>query len=162
MAKKKAPARRSQPKREARKGKAAKPAARPKKPVNVRRNSPHQTLPGMEDARIRPLDDIAAAIADCREQKNALATEEKGLQATALRLLKEHRKHSWKHAGVELIRVPGDEHLSIRLVRSGAANDNAPDEERGDREDLERQENPPDAGDDQDDDLDTLGPGEEE
>lgn len=94
----------------------------------IRKRARTAALPGMEDARVEALDDIAASIADCREKKNALAAEEKQLLLTALRLLQEHKRTVWKHEGVELVRVPGDEHVRVRLVKGEAADDEDDDD----------------------------------
>ena len=87
----------------------------------IRKKAPRETpLPGMEDARIRPLDDICASISETRQQQNDLRAEEAGLEQTALRLLRTHGKTAWRHAGVELIRVPGEEKLRVRTSRASA------------------------------------------
>lgn len=78
-------------------------------------------LPGMENARIRPLDDICTSIAETREQMNTLRQEETGLETTALKLMRKHQKTAWRHAGVELIRVPGEEKLRVRTARERTA-----------------------------------------
>jgi hypothetical protein len=69
------------------------------------------------NVRVRALDEVAASIADCRNQRNLLNIEEKGLKQTALQLMQKHLKTVWKHAGVELVRVPGEERLAVRLVK---------------------------------------------
>lgn len=83
-----------------------------------------RALPGMEDARIKALDDIAHSIAEVRQQRNDLTTEEAGYKQTALKLMRIHKKTVWTFSGVELVRVPGDEHLTVRLSK-GATTANA-------------------------------------
>lgn len=78
-------------------------------------------LPGMENARISPLDNICQSIAETREQMNSLRQEETGLETTALKLMRKHQKTSWRHAGVELVRVPGEEKLRVRTARERTA-----------------------------------------
>lgn len=78
-------------------------------------------LPGMENARISPLDNICQSIAETREQQNSLRQEEAGLETTALKLMRKHSKISWRHAGVELVRVPGEEKLRVRTSRGRSA-----------------------------------------
>jgi hypothetical protein len=73
----------------------------------------------MENARLRSLDEIAASIADCREQRNELKATEDGLLQRAMKLMKKHKKTVWKHDGVELVLVPGDERLRVRLIKGG-------------------------------------------
>lgn len=86
----------------------------------IRRKPRLQPLPGMEDARIRALDDICNSIAENREQKNELRAEEADLLKTALPLMRQHGKQSWRHGGVELVRVPGEEVLRVRTSKEKA------------------------------------------
>jgi hypothetical protein len=74
----------------------------------------------MERSRIDPLDDICVSISECRGQMNDLRAEESGLEQSALGLMRRHNKTSWKHANVELIRVPGEEKLRVRTSRTHA------------------------------------------
>jgi hypothetical protein len=85
----------------------------------LRRSPRTPPLPGMENARVRSLDEIAASIADCREQINELRGTAAGLEQRALKLMKKHNKTVWKHDGVELVLVPGDERLRVRLIKGG-------------------------------------------
>lgn len=103
----------------------------------IRRTPRSQPLPGMEDARIGALDDIAHSIADVREQKNKLANEEKQLLATALKLLREHKRTIWKHNGVELVLVPGEEKVRARLVKGEARDD---EDDQGDLDPMDAEE----------------------
>lgn len=87
----------------------------------IRTKAPRSVpLPGMEDARIGALDDELAAIADIREQKNELRTQETEHMRTTLKLMREHGKTSWRHAGVEAARVPGEEKLRVRTSKEKA------------------------------------------
>ncbi len=88
-----------------------------KKPTQPR----PRPLPGMENARIRPLDDICQSIAEGREQMNALRHEDVDHQTVAMRLMRKHKKTSWRHAGVELERIPGEEKLRVRTARERTA-----------------------------------------
>jgi hypothetical protein len=73
----------------------------------------------MEDARIKVLDDVAAALSDIRAQRNTLAADEKANLQTALKEMHRNKKTVWSHAGIELVLVPGDERVRARLVRGG-------------------------------------------
>ena len=79
-----------------------------------RRTERDAALPGMEDARIGPLDDICVNIADARAEINAMKAQEHGFQDAALSLLQEHKKRTWTHAGITLVRKPGEETLIIK------------------------------------------------
>ncbi len=75
-----------------------------------------QPLPGMEQVRNVKLDNVCESIAEERETMNAAKTKEKQLTATALQVMQIGKVTVYKHAGVELIRVPGADKLRIRLV----------------------------------------------
>jgi hypothetical protein len=90
-------------------------------PIRKRKTLPKdQPLPGMEGARIKPLDDIAHAIKETRAEIADLQAEEKGLEQTALNLMRQHRKVTWTFGGVRLTRNPGEEKLSVKVSRANA------------------------------------------
>lgn len=95
----------------------AKKRGRP--PVKAVKGARTRALPGMENARINSLDEIASSIADGRQQRNELATTESALIQRAMKLMHKFKKTVWKHDGIELILVPGDERLRVRLVKGG-------------------------------------------
>jgi len=88
--------------------------------------------------RIKPLDDICASIAETRGQLNDLKGEEAGLEQTALALMRRHNKTAWRAAGVELVRVPGEEKLRVRTAyeRTATAEVDQGDQHPGDEPDL--------------------------
>jgi hypothetical protein len=77
-------------------------------------------LSGMEDVRIRALDDCAASIAEIREQMNELRGQEGDHLKNALKLMRKHDRMSWRAAGVELVRVAGEEKLRVRTSKEKA------------------------------------------
>lgn len=77
-------------------------------------------LRGMEDVRIRALDDVATSIAETREQMNTLRGEESDHLRNALKLMRKHQRTTWRAAGVELARVPGEEKLRVRTTKQAA------------------------------------------
>lgn len=92
----------------------------------------------IEDARIKPLDDCAASIADVRDNMNELRGEEKGYLSTARSLMHKYGKSVYKHAGVEIVLVPGDEKVRVRILKddgnaSASGQSDAPDVVEGDR-----------------------------
>jgi hypothetical protein len=93
----------------------------------------------MEEVRIRPLDNICKSIAETRGTINELRGEEAGLEQTALKLMREHRKTSWRHAGVELVRVPGEEKLRVRTSKANATAEQAADDIDDDLEAMDSQ-----------------------
>jgi len=74
-------------------------------------------VPGGLGKRIQALDDAAAAIGDIRDQMAELRADEQGHKRTALNLMRKHDRTTWRHAGVELARVPGEEKLRIRKTK---------------------------------------------
>jgi hypothetical protein len=49
-----------------------------------------------------------------------LRADENGQKRTALQLMRKHDRTSWRHAGVELARVPGEEKLRVRKSKESA------------------------------------------
>src|SRR5262245_33241356 len=86
----------------------------------LRKTPREQDLPGMENRRIKALDEVCASIADCRGSMNDLRAQEGDLERHALKLMHKHEKQTWQHAGVELLRVPGEEKLRVRTSRTAA------------------------------------------
>lgn len=76
-----------------------------------------QTLPGMEQVRNRRLDNFCEAINDARTVKNAQQIEEDSAIQGSLREMHDKGVDVYKHAGVELARVPGTEKLRVRLTK---------------------------------------------
>jgi hypothetical protein len=94
------------------KGGTPKRASKPKGP-----RTQALPLPGGLGKRIQALDDAAAAIGDIRDQMAELRADEQGHKRTALNLMRKHDRTTWRHAGVELARVPGEEKLRIRKTK---------------------------------------------
>lgn len=86
-------------------------------------------LPGMEDTRISALDDVAESIAEVREQMNDLRQREAEHLRSALNLMREHNKTAWRAAGVEMVRVPGEEKLRVRTSKEKATAETDPEDE---------------------------------
>lgn len=133
--------------------KAAKTAAR-EKVTNIRKPGPKaQDLPGMEDRAIKPLEEIAVAYAEIRDQRIALNKEEKSLKDSARRLMHKYGKTVYKHDGVEIRLVPGEEDVKVK-VKDAGDDDDAPAERTkgapadiGDARDAGAAEDAGDAGD---------------
>jgi hypothetical protein len=82
-------------------------------------------LPGMEDVRIRGLDDVCASISENRGAMNELRATDGDLLNKALKLMRMHERTSWRHAGVELLRVPGEEKIRVRTSKEQATAETA-------------------------------------
>jgi hypothetical protein len=82
----------------------------------------------MEETRIVALDHAAESIAEVRSNMNRLRAEEAADMQQALRLMRQHGRTAYRHAGVELVRVPGEEKLRVRTSRDAATAESEPDE----------------------------------
>jgi len=80
-------------------------------------------LPGMEDHAIKPLEDIAASYADVRDRRMALNTEEAELKKTALALMHKYDKQIYKHDGIEIRVVQGEEDVKVRIHKESDDDD---------------------------------------
>lgn len=79
-----------------------------------------QSLPGMEDRAIKPLEDIAAAFADVRDRRIELNREESELKAHAIKLMHKYYKTIYRHDGIEIRLVESDEDVKVRIKKPGA------------------------------------------
>lgn len=101
------------------------------KPAAKKPSARSQALPGMEKVRDQRLDNLCEAMADHRRVMNAARVEEQGDIVTALQHMVKKNISVYKHAGIELVRVPGAEKLRVRLVKEQGDAD-ADDLETGD------------------------------
>jgi hypothetical protein len=79
----------------------------------------NQDLPGMEDRSIKPLDDVAAAYADVRDQRIALNKEEADLKAQALKLMAKYEKTIYRHDGITITVVDGEPDVKVKIKKPG-------------------------------------------
>lgn len=114
--------------------KLVKPGGRAKvadkgRPKPVGRTPKSQGLPGLEQVRNHTLDRCAESIADCRATINNARQEEAGWIQTAIREMQKiaaelgQSTYAYKHAGVELLMVPGDVKLRVRALKDGGEGD---------------------------------------
>ena len=75
-------------------------------------------LPGMEDRAITDLHTAAESYADIRDQWQALTTNEVALKRTILTLMHKHKLTRYAYAGVEIILVPEEETVKVKIRRS--------------------------------------------
>ena len=89
-----------------------------------RRGRPRQPdLPGTEDRRLQPLDDLAAAYAEVRDRRIDLTREEGELKARAIALMHQFQKTIYKHDGIEIRLVPGAEDVKVKVRKATADED---------------------------------------
>lgn len=77
-----------------------------------------QDLPGLENRAIKPLEQIAAAYAQVRDQRMELNKEEASLKLQALKLMKKFDKVIYKHDGIEIRVVPGEETVKVKISKT--------------------------------------------
>lgn len=122
--------------KKAKKAKAAKKAAPPRKAKAAKKTK--WTSPGatarataakretktpeqpalIKGLRIKSLDNICGHISDTRAAIARLQQEEADLELQAHKLLVKHDQMSWQFAGVAILRKPGEETLIVKTVRS--------------------------------------------
>ena len=95
---------------------ATKPTARSRKPPTARGKQPTQP-PLIKGARIAALDEACESIGEIRDSMAELRADEKTHKGHALTAMRKHNRTTWKHAGVELARVPGEEKLRVRKTK---------------------------------------------
>ena len=95
------------------------------------------TLPGMEQYRSQKLDNACERIADARATMATLRADEAGDERIALDLMRGVNITSYRYAGVELVRVPGEEKLRVRTSKVNAtAEGTVQHDDSGDGEDI--------------------------
>lgn len=111
------------------------------KPESVRRSPRTGSLPGLEDHAIKALDNAAAEYADIRDQRMALTNQEVDLKSRAMKLMKKYGKTTYKHNGVSIEIVPGDESIKVKVKlpseEPNADDPNAPNDAPNDAPDDE-------------------------
>jgi hypothetical protein len=84
-----------------------------------RRRPKSQALPGLEDHAIKPLEEVAEHYAEIRDQRMELTEREHTLKVHALKLMKKYDKTIYRHNGVEITVVPGEDDVKVRVKKGG-------------------------------------------
>jgi len=74
----------------------------------------------MEGVRNKKLENVCEGIAEVRSEMARLRAEEGSFETEALRYMRDAKIHTFRHSGVELARVPGEEVLRVRTSKKGA------------------------------------------
>ena len=115
MTKKKAPKKKAAPKKAVKAVKKAAPTSK------ARRSRPQsQPLPGFEQVLHSRLDRLCEGIAEVRTEMNEQRTIEGEKCRAALIYMHDHKVTTYRFAGVELVRVPGEEKLRVRTTKESA------------------------------------------
>jgi hypothetical protein len=88
-----------------------------KRPDKKRRTARQPALPGTESVRSEKLDAICEGIGEERDTMNAAKLEEAALVTAALDLMQKRGITVYRHATIELARVPGAEKLRVRITK---------------------------------------------
>jgi hypothetical protein len=73
----------------------------------------------MEDRTIKPLEDIAEEYVEIRDQRMDLTQREHALKQHAMKLMKKYDKTHYKHDGVEIFIVPGEDDVKVKVKKAG-------------------------------------------
>jgi len=101
--------------------------SKPNGAVRERKRPRKQPLPGMEDLRIRELDDAAADYADIRDRRMELSKEEHDLKERLKRAMHKHGKKVYKHDGISIELVATEEDVKVKIRK--AVDDDDADED---------------------------------
>lgn len=74
----------------------------------------------MEQVRNKRLDNLCEALGEVREQMAQQRADESGSMQAALAEMRAKNLTTYRHAGVELARVPGEEKLRVRTSKAQA------------------------------------------
>lgn len=80
-----------------------------------------RALPGMEQVRVRRLDDICHELAEVRATMAQARADEEGAEKLALDVMHRHNLRAYHASGVELAIVPGEEKLRVRTSKGTRA-----------------------------------------
>lgn len=87
------------------------------------------TLNGMPRVRNARLDKLAEAIGECRDTVNEKTLDEKGYRSAALKEMQDKNITHWSHAGVDFLRVPGEDKLKVKTHKDGGSETGSGDED---------------------------------
>jgi hypothetical protein len=104
--------------------KRASPRPKPRQPA----------LPGHERVRSESLDACCEQIGEIRDKTNKLRKDEATEKRMALKEMVQKGIHAYRHAGVELVRVPGEEVLRVRKSKEDATDSSEPEDGGGEPE----------------------------
>lgn len=95
-----------------------------------RLRKPHveQALPGMEDVKVRSIQEALGSIAEIRAQKNELISQEQAAMQRLMNLMRKHEKQACRAHGVEAVIVPGEAKLRVRTSKEQATDVDDEDE----------------------------------
>lgn len=93
-----------------------------------RRSAQSQVLPGLEQVRNGRLDRTCEALGDIRDTLNQSKAEESRMKQAAIQEMSAGHILTYKHAGIELVLVPGADNLRVHVIKQGTDVDVRTDE----------------------------------
>jgi len=112
-------------KKAAAKTKAKKAAPKPKKaPVAKHKIARQKSLPGMEDTRIKAIEEVALDYVDMRDERQRIGTDEVRLKTRLLELMHKEKKTEYHRGTVHITVKPEGEKITVR-IKSEASPDEA-------------------------------------
>lgn len=74
-----------------------------------------KNLPGMEDAKLEKLHELADEYVDVRDKRMALNAEEKPIKEALLKLMKTHKKTHYQYNGLTIDVIHENEKVRVKL-----------------------------------------------
>lgn len=105
---------------------AGKGAGSPRRSAKPKPGPRSQPLPGMEQIVNQRLNNLCEAIAERREREAGDRQDDAGDKQAALNEMMRTGTQTYHHAGVLLVRVPGQEKLSVRKTKEDASAESGP------------------------------------
>lgn len=90
------------------------------KKAKAEKTTKSKPLPGMEGVVHARLNELCEHISETRAQVNQLRGEDNDLCRNALTYMHDNKVRTYRFAGVELARVPGEEKLRVRTSKETA------------------------------------------
>jgi len=90
-------------------------AAKKKEGESKPRTPRKQSLPGMEDAKIEALEELALQYADIRDQRMSLSKEEGELKGKLLQLMKSQKRETYQRDNILIKIVHEKENVKVKV-----------------------------------------------
>lgn len=87
-----------------------------------------KALPGMEDRKLKDLNDAAEAYAEKRDARMELLREEVTLKNRVHDLMRSHKKTKYVYENLEIEIMPGEEKLRVKVHQENVAEGDQGDE----------------------------------
>jgi len=96
--------------------------------VTIPKRAHTRTLPGLEGRTIKALDDVAEEYANIRDTRIELTAREHALKIHALSLMKKYDKVVYRHDGIEITVIPGEDDVKVKVKKADDDDDTPADD----------------------------------